>query len=112
MADRKAGIGQFFCSLATVGEAGPLGPRLLSAAGRDSDGQQRQDGSHHALPPEPVAYVHQLIGSKGVRLPRGRVSVHWVSPRSGAIYTILLPNLQLMARAPGPGFTGIAWPVP
>lgn len=50
-------------------------------ARRESDHQQR----HHGLPPDPVAYVHQLIGLEEGSPAPGRLSGHSLSPKSGAI---------------------------
>jgi hypothetical protein len=81
-----------------------------SCAGRDSDGQQPHDGSHHELFPEPGCLCSPT-GSKSSPAP-GRVSVHSVSPRSGAISATLLPNLRLTATAPGKDSLVPARPVP
>jgi hypothetical protein len=102
-ADRKTGIGQYFCSLATVGEAGPLGPSVTVGCWRAGDSGRnrlrcvpapaatpmasnvRMDPTMSCLL-SPVAYVHQLIGLEESAPAPGRMSVHSVSPRSGAIF--------------------------
>jgi hypothetical protein len=109
----------FLCSLDRLVKRGPP---LLSAAGepvsqdepiavrsrarRDSDGQQRDDGCHHEVPPEPCCVCAPT--------DRARREFACPGPRVGSLdvaevrsdITTLLPNLRLMAA------TGEDSPVP
>jgi hypothetical protein len=106
--------GRFFCSLARLVKQGPPLWRLLaspshrtkpiavrSRARRDSDGQQRHDGCHHEVPPEPCCVCSPTDRARRVFACPGPRVGSLVSPRSGAISLTLLRNLRLMATATG-----------
>ena len=106
--------GRFFCSLARLVKQGPPLWRLLaspshrtkpiavrSRARRDSDGQQRHDGCHHEVPPEPCCVSSPTDRARRVfACPGPRVGSLGVAEVRSDI-TTLLPNLRLMATATG-----------